>query len=298
MDDPVRLRAAIGARHWRVGLEFALADDPLVRLEFHNLTPIHHAFAPMVRDQRYDMSELAIVSAAQAVAYGKPIVVLPMTLAARFHHGSLVGLRGVAPAEPEDLRGARIAVRAYSQTTGVWVRGLLDEEAGLGAADIHWLTLEDAHVGEYADPPWCERVRGNHGLMDLLRTGGAAAAVFGNNLPPDADLVPVFNRPQDADRAWYNHNQLVPINHVLVVRRAIAQRHPEALRHLWEVLRAQRPLPSRGTIAADMAPFGISAMTRPVQRLLDLCAQQRLLPRALSVEELFADARALLGPAA
>jgi 4,5-dihydroxyphthalate decarboxylase len=141
-------------------------------------------------------------------------------------------------------------------------------------------------------------VRGNHNLMDLLRTGLAAAAVFGNDLPPDPDLVPVFNRPQDADRAWYNHHRLVPINHVLAVRRDVAERHPQALRHLWEVLRAQRPLPTRGAIAAEMSPFGVSAMTRSVQVLLDLCVQQNLLPRPLSLEELFADAVALLGAAA
>ena len=298
MDDPVRLSAAIGARHWRIGLEFALDADPVVRLEFHNINPIHHAFGPMVRDQRYDISELAIVSAAQAVAYGKPIIVLPVTMAARFQHGCLVGLRGVCPDDPVHMRNTRVAVRAYSQTTGVWVRGLLAEEASLAPHDITWLTTEGAHLSEYRDPPWVERVRGNHGLMDLLRTGRADAAIFGNDLPSDPDLVSIFHRPGDADRAWHHHHRLVPINHVLVVRRDIAERHPQVLRHLWEMLRAQRPLPTRGSIAADMSPFGVSAMNRSVQLLLDLCVQQQLLPRPLGVEELFADAVALLGSAA
>ena len=53
--------------------------------------PIHRAFAPMAREQKFDLSEMAIVTAIMAFAYGKPLVILPVTLAARFQHHTLIG---------------------------------------------------------------------------------------------------------------------------------------------------------------------------------------------------------------
>ena len=41
------------------------------------------------------------------------------------HHGALVCRRDSPLRGPADLVGRRIGVRAWSQTTGVWVRGIL-----------------------------------------------------------------------------------------------------------------------------------------------------------------------------
>ena len=59
-------------------------------LDFADITPIHRAFAPMVREQRFDVSEMAIATFLQAKAYGKPLVLLPVVLAARFQQSALV----------------------------------------------------------------------------------------------------------------------------------------------------------------------------------------------------------------
>lgn len=45
-------------------------------------------------------------------------------------------------------------------------------------------------------------------------------------------------------------------------------------------------------------PDGIDAMRRPLELILAACEEQRLLPRPLTVDELFADTVAFLGDAA
>ncbi len=294
MSQPVTFTAAIGAKYWRIGLEAALADNPSVRFDFQTVSPIHRAFAPMAREQVYDASEMAIVTALQAFAYNKPIIVLPVTLAARFQHKCLVGLRGRAPADASGLKGGTIAVRAYTQTTGVWVRGLLAEEAGVAPGDVTWLTQEGAHVAEYEDPAWVKHVDPKLSLMDLLHSGQAQAAIFGNDLPDDPDLVSMFPDPKAADAAWYARHGTISVNHLLTIRRDVAEKNPDAVRALWQVLKALHP--TGGDI--DMAPSGITALTAPVNFLLEACAAQKLLPRAFSVTDLFAEAKSLLGEAA
>ena len=64
--------------------------SPHFNFEFHEIEPIHDAFKPMAREQRFDVSEMAVFTFLQAYAYKKPIVMLPVVLAARFQHGCIV----------------------------------------------------------------------------------------------------------------------------------------------------------------------------------------------------------------
>ena len=47
------------------------------------------AFKPLVREQKYDLGELAIVTFLQAKAYGKPYVLMPATIVARGQHHTI-----------------------------------------------------------------------------------------------------------------------------------------------------------------------------------------------------------------
>lgn len=58
-------------------------------LDFPEIEPIHRAFAPMVRELRYDVSELAIATLLQAVEAGVPVAALPVVLHGNFHHKSI-----------------------------------------------------------------------------------------------------------------------------------------------------------------------------------------------------------------
>ena len=290
--DRPNLIAAIGAPAWRDGLERAQDSEVGFTLSFAEVSPIHRAFAPMVREQEFDISELAIVTALQAIAYGKPLIVLPVTMAARFQQGCLIARRDDMPVTVAALRGRRIGVRAYTQTTGVWLRGILQNDYGVPPDTIRWLTQERAHLAEYIDPPWVEQAPPQASLPDLLRNGHIDAAILGNDLPDDPDFAPVIADPPAAARAWYANHGVVPINHVLVVRKDVAIAHPPAIRDLWSTIQRAKP---RQSGAYDMTPIGVEALRRPLEMILNYCEQQLLLPRKLDVDGMFADAVALLG---
>lgn len=282
-------------------LHLALDDSPLTTplkqagtlpdgtpLQFETVCPIHRAFAPMAREGRFEVSEMAIVTALQAIAYDKPLVLLPVTLAARFQHRCLIRLTSRPELTPATLRGCRIGVRAYTQTTGMWVRAILAEEAGLPTEAMHWVTQDGAHLAEYKDPPFTETRGKDRSLPDLLLAGEIDAAILGNDLPNDPAFSPVFADPAAAAAAWFERTGIVPVNHVLVARRDVAERRGDALRALMAALRANKPAPS-----PDLRPMGEAALRRPLAAVLDACQAQRLLPRTLSLEEVLAPAREL-----
>ena len=71
---------------------------------------------------------MAIATFLQAKAWGKPRVLLPVVMAARFQQSALLCRADGGIGGPADLAGRRIEVRAYSQTTGMWLRGILADE--------------------------------------------------------------------------------------------------------------------------------------------------------------------------
>lgn len=292
MSERLTLDIVIGAGAWRQSLARAEAAAPLpFALNFIDIEPIHRAFAPMAREQKFAVSEMAITTALQALTYDKPLLLLPVTMAARFQHGCLITRRS-APVVVGDLRGRRIGVRAYTQTTGVWLRGILQNDYGVAPESVHWVTQEGAHLAEYRDPAWVEPAPAGRSLPDLLRDGAIDAAILGNDLPDDPDFVPVIPDPNAAAQAWYAKHGVLPINHMMVVRRDVAAAHPGEIRALWQLLHRAKPPAKDGV---DKAAIGLAANRPALDLILTYCTQQRLLPRALSLDAIFAETERVLG---
>src|SRR5579884_363150 len=118
----------------------------LVEFSFADIKVANTGFKPLVREHKFDVSELAIVTYLQAKAYGKPYVLMPAVVMARGQHHTIVYNPSRGALTPERLAGKRVGVRAYSVTTGVWVRGILAEQYGVDLDKVKWVTFEDPHV--------------------------------------------------------------------------------------------------------------------------------------------------------
>ncbi len=265
-----------------------------VGLDFVPVSPVHKAFAPMVRDEAYELSELAMVTALQAIAFGRPIVLLPAVVASRFQRACLVA-PGSRPVAPEDLPGKRIGVRSYTQTTGMWVRAHLVEDYGLATRDLHWITRDGAHVAEYTDPDFVDHGIGDVALTDLLREGRLDAAIFGNDLPEGEEFVPVVKDAQDRDRAWRVKHGFMPINHMVAASRSAVEQKPEAIREAYGLLLRADEQAQREGQRTPPPVFGFDRLREPVAFTIDMRLEQGLLPRRLTVDEVFGPAEALIG---
>src|SRR5262245_26448704 len=110
----------------------------LVEFDFCGPKTANQGFKAMINEGAYDAGELAIGSFLQAKAYGRPLVLLPAVVMARFQHHTIVYNSSRGNLKPKDLEGRRVAVRAYTQTTGIWVRGILKHEHGVDLNRLRW----------------------------------------------------------------------------------------------------------------------------------------------------------------
>src|ERR1700758_1708486 len=112
-------------------LKSGAVHSDLIDYDFAEVKIANNLFKQVVREAKYDLAELAIVTYMQAKAAGKPYVLIPAVVVARGQHHTIAynAERGVL--KPSDLAGKRVGVRAYTVTTGTWVRGILASDYGV-----------------------------------------------------------------------------------------------------------------------------------------------------------------------
>ncbi|MEW1642327.1 hypothetical protein [Streptomyces sp. NPDC091219] len=294
MPEPSVLRTVLADHPHTVRLKSGDIRDERVTLSFTDIAPVHRAFAPMVREEAYDLSELAVVTALQAIAYGRPVVLLPAVVAARFQRGCLIA-HATRPPAPAQLAGAQVGVRSYTQTTGMWVRAHLAEDFGLTARDLHWLTHDEPHVAQYTDPGFVRRGSGGASLPDMLREGGIDAAILGNDLPGGEEFVRVVPDADARDQQWWRRHGYVPVNHMVVAGATVCRQDPHAVRAAYRLLRRADAAVERGADGPSPTLFGIDRLREPIEFIVTACLEQGLLPRELTAEEIFEPARSILG---
>ena len=273
----------------------------LVRFTVQLFAPakaISAEFPAMVRTQPYDYSEMAIATYFQARAAGHPLVLLPVVLLARSQHDALVYSSAAGPVTVPDLPGTRIAIRSYSQTTGMWLRGMIDEGFGIADAELTWLTTSPSHVPHVPDPANATRISDGRRPVDLLRDGTAVAAVLG---PEDEapDLACVFGDAAAADRRWITEHGCIPINHVLVARDEprVVERAADVVELMKQAKADSRAseTPERDAwlrgVGLDPWPQGLPAMLPALELAYEYCRNQGLIDATSRLDD-------LLGPLA
>lgn len=262
----------------------------VIDLEFADVKVSNTAFKPLVREAKFDVGELAIVTFLQAKAYGKPYTLIPATVLGRGQHHTIAYNPQNGPLNASALAGKRVGVRAYTQTTGAWVRGFLADDYGVDPAKINWVTFEDPHLAEYKDPAFVSRASEGKALTQMLLDGELDAAIVGDKLP-DPRLAPLIPDADAAARKWAQTHGGVPVNHMMVVRDTISKSRPDVVNEIYRMLRDSRravgPPPDNSVL--DPWRFGVEANRRSLEIIIDYSFRQKLIPRIFSVDELFDD---------
>ena len=156
------LRTLLGDRPHTLALKRGELNSNLVRFDLDAAKLAYPEFKRVVRDLEFDVAELALMTFVVAKSWGKPLVLLPAVLTARFQHPYLVYNSEKRHLTPGDLAGRRVGIRSYTVTTATWIGGILAKDYGVAADQIRWVSFEGPHVAEHRDPPWVdaqERVR-------------------------------------------------------------------------------------------------------------------------------------------
>lgn len=283
--DTLRLRTLLGDYANTRALKSGAVASRRLSFDFDDVKLPQNAFKAVVRGE-YDVAELAIITYLQALAHGKPVLLLPTVVMAIPPHPCLAYNAQYGVLRPADLAGRRIGIRAHSVTTVAWVRGILQNDHGVDLDRIDWVAFEDPHVPECVEPPNVTRAPAGKTLTGMLRAGELDAGVVMVSDQQDGVLVPVIPDPDAALLRWRAETRARPLNHVMVIHRDLARREPGVGDEVVRLLRqsADRAPDMPG---ADAICGGIEAMRPSLDLIIHYAYQQGLIPRRFAVDELF-----------
>lgn len=266
----VPLTAALATRPHTRAIKEGVIKPAGFELQFTEVKPIIAAFRRMVRTLEFDVCELAPTTYVAARDAGVPITALPVFLNRRFHHGDIVCRPGSGIEKPSDLEGRKVGVRAYTVSTGVWVRGILQSEYDVDLDSISWVVDDEEHVESYQLPPNVsftpegESIAGqfHDGKIDAALSGPAgigrsgaptegwaiAGAGFEDARKASEDFYPLFPRARELEADWYHRTGIYPIHGLVAIKTEVVDQHPEIVDSLMAAFTE-----AKSRVIADLA---------------------------------------------
>ena len=274
--------------------------------DFEEMDPIIAAFRRMVRGNEFDICEMAITTYICAREHGKPMTAVPVFLVRAFHHGAILVNAKAGIRTPKDLEGKRVGVnRGYTVTTGVWARGVLQNEHGVDLSKVTWVLSGDEHVAEYKPPSNVVPIEKGKDMSAMLISGELVAAVGVEVDHPD--VKPLIPNALDAGLAALRRDGHYPINHTVVIKDELIAKYPdlaadvfnafcESKRRYVEELKAGKVDKPTAVdkvhqrvmeITGEPLPYGIAPNRRVLDELVGHAVKQGIISKPVAVDELF-----------
>jgi 4,5-dihydroxyphthalate decarboxylase len=303
----VKLRTVTRTQGNNQALKDGSVRPDTFEFDFEEVDPLIAAFRRMVRGLEFDICEMAITTYICAKAHGKRMTAVPVFLVRAFHHGAILVNTKAGIAKPKDLEGKKVGVnRGYTVTTGVWARGILQQEHGVDLGKITWVLSGDEHVAEYRPPANVVPIEPGKTMADMLASGELAAAIGVEATSPD--VQPLIPDALEAGLSALRRNGHYPINHLVVIKDELIAQHPdlaadvfnafaESKRRYVERLKAGQIAKPTDVddvhrrvmeITGDPLPYGIAPNRKVIEELIGHALTQGIITKPVTVEELFA----------
>ena len=275
----------------------------------------------------FDISEMSMSSLLIAAAKGDTRwAAIPVFTSRMFFHTRALARVDRGIEKPADLRGKRVAVPEYQQTSAIWSRGIFKDEFGVDPRDVEWFmerTPDMSHGGStgFTPPPGVRlnRIPATTNIGEMLVKGEVDATLLyltNTNLVDrstidisrEPKVRPLFSDALAEGHRYYAKTGIYPINHTVVVRRDLLEKQPWlALNIYGAFLRAKEGQTKRAReildcwvetgafgsepekpFRADPLAYGVKAARPVLETIARYLHEQGLTDRVVGLGEVFA----------
>ena len=301
-----------------------------VKVEGVDFTPsvLHPSelFWRQLRFAEFDVAEMSMSSLMMAKSKGdERFVGIPVFTTRMFFHTRILVRKGARIDKPSDLKGKRVGVPEYQQTAALWIRGAMQHEFGVEPKDMEfWMerSPSKSHGGAtgFKTPPGVavNQVPPDKNLGTMMLAGELDAVMFylvdpnlidrsTADLHNHSDIKPLFADAVAESVRYYRETGLYPINHGMVIKRELAERHPLALTNILKAFKAasapadrQRveqaeyyfetgilPAAAQKAFAAPLITHGVIANRKVLETIAAYSLEQGLTPKLTQLEDLY-----------
>jgi 4,5-dihydroxyphthalate decarboxylase len=284
--------------------------------------PVEEIFWRMMKYTEFDISEMSMGAFLTAAARDhRPFIAIPVFPSRTFRHRCIFVNSAAGIERPEDLRGKRIGVPEYSMTAAVWLRGLFQHDYGVPPAAMHWIQAGEEEPGRkdrvaFEVPPGVQLDSVADRTLNEMIESGAIDAMMSPRMPAcfvqgSPRVRRLFSDYKRVEIDYFRKTGLFPIMHVIVIRKAIYDRHRWVAQALYKafseakalcmkelydtnILRVSLPWTSaeyektRDLMSEDYWPYGLAPNRKNLETLHGYLFEQGLIRKKLNLDELFA----------
>ena len=292
-------------------------------------SPVHPSelFWRQLRFADFDVSEMSFSSLMMAKAKADDRWIgLPIFTTRKFFHAEILVRKDSGIERPADLKGRRVGVPEYQQTAALWTRGALEHEFGVSPGDMtFWMERIPSHSHRgalgFTPPPGVtvNQIPPEKNIGSMMLSGELEAVIHyivdpnlvdrsTADLWNHPDIRPLFPDPAAEGVRYYRKTGIFPINHGMVIRREIAEKHPWVVLNLYkaferanEIANRERMQHAEYHLAAGLLPneagealrvplvrHGIRANRLVLETASAYSHEQGLTPRRMALDQVFA----------
>jgi 4,5-dihydroxyphthalate decarboxylase len=324
MNIPLSIAMASNPRTWPI-FDGRVKPDGITLIP--SLVHPSELFWRQLRFADFDISEMSFSSLMMVRSKGDDRWVgLPIFTTRKFFHAEILVRRDSGIERPADLKGRRVGVPEYQQTAALWTRGVLEHEFGVAPKDMQfWMERGPSHshrgaIGFAASPGvTIHQIPPEKNIGSMMLSGELDATIHyivnanlvdrsTADLWQHRDIKPLFADPRAEGIRYYRKTGIFPINHGMVIRKEIADKHPWVVLNVYKAFERANEIADRERLehadyylaAGLLAPEAAEALRTPLVRhginanrkVLETAAlyshEQGLTPRLVALDEVFA----------
>jgi 4,5-dihydroxyphthalate decarboxylase len=291
-------------------------------------TPVHASelFWRQLKFGDFDVSEMSFSSLIMAMANGDDRWVgLPVFTTRRFFHTGILVRKDSGINSPADLKGKNVGVPEYQQTAALWTRGVLQNEFGVEPKDMTFYmerVPEQSHGGATGFKPpagvTVNQIPLEKSIGSMMLSGELDATLLylvdpnlidrsTADLWHHPDIKPLFADPYEEGLRFYKKTGLYPINHGMIMKREIVEKHPWAILNVYKAFKQANDIATqrrmtqldeyletgtitkeqRASVAAPLIQHGVVANRFVLETAAQYSFEQGLTPKLAKLEDVF-----------
>jgi 4,5-dihydroxyphthalate decarboxylase len=250
---------------------------------------------------------------------------IPVFPSRMFRHGFIFCRRSSGIDKPGDLSGKSVGFLRWVQTAAIWMRGMLVDEYGVSPSATRWY-IASMHHWDDADPSAVVEPR-DGSIIHRIESEGKSASeracralfdgevdalgVTESQLPmllANDGVGRLFADPRQVEASYFHKTRILPIMHVVAVRKKLVNEHPELPEKLFRLYADakrwaqhwRRAIPSlveawpnhylseeEKIFETDPWAYGLEANRHVLDKFFAYCDAQGVSAKKIAPDELF-----------
>lgn len=268
----------------------------------------------MFRRREFDVAEVSFGALLSIHARQRgEFVAIPAFPHRRFRHSFIFVAKDSPVSSPSELSGKRIGLRTWTNSAGVWTRGILQDQYDLDLGSVEWV-IQDADTAGMENLPAGYRIRQvdpGTSIVDLACRGEIDALIYPETpavLGAPGGLRRLFADSHAAEVEYFTSTGIFPIMHTVALRREIVEQNAWLPYEVLRAFRASKDLaldsikdPRKTCLAwaqdayeqqaalmgEDPFAYDAEGSRTAVETLIRYSVEQGILPKPFTLEEIF-----------